>query len=105
MTAKNRNKINSHTNDKAPASQHDDAVKKSPKNAPVAAGPSALMKFISALFYLTLTGGAVLAAIYFQQALSEVKLMNLKHEESIERYTDVSREVERALQQVCYYLY
>lgn len=107
MTVKNRSKISSHTNDKSPAVQHDESVKKSQKNA----GPSGLMKLMSALFYVTLAGCAVLAALYFQQVLTDVKLMNLKHEESMERH----KEMQRALQQVCddlnctevmsYYLY
>lgn len=98
MTAKNRNKSNSH--DKPPAIQHDDALKKSQKNAPVVAGPSALMKLISAVFYVTLAGGAGIAALYFHQELSEIKLMNLRHEESMDRYTEMTRDVQRALQQV-----
>lgn len=102
MTVKNRNKSNSQPiAEKIPAvKQQDDVAKKSPKNAPVVAGPSAFMKFIYAIFYLTLAGGAGLAAFYLQQVLSEVRVTTLRNEESMERCRELSSDVEHALQQI-----
>lgn len=113
MTVKNRNKNNS--NDKPAPSQHqDDAPKRSPKvtkvakvakaeNAPVSSrrsGSDALTKFLSALFYLALAAGAVFASLYLHQELSDIKLANSRHEESMKKCTAAAREVEHALQQV-----
>lgn len=109
MTVKNRNKNNSNSNDKTvPSQQQDDTAKKSPKvakaeNAAVSSrgsGSGALIKFLSALFYLALAAGAVFASLYLHQELSDIKHANSRHEESMKKCTTAAREVEHALQQV-----
>ncbi|XP_051974209.1 cytoskeleton-associated protein 4 [Xyrauchen texanus] len=100
MTAKNRNKNNSHPNDRSPAQQTDDGAKKPPKAESPRSGSSGLIKFISAVFYLALAAGAALASFYIHHTLSEVKQMSVRHEESSQKCAAVAHEVQHALLQI-----
>lgn len=111
MPPKNRNK-NSNSNEKNSATPQDDVAKKSPKvskleSAPVpgpscssGSGSGGLAKLISGLCYLALVAGAGFASFYVQQALTEVKQTNQRHQESIQKNAEVVQKVEQTLQQV-----
>lgn len=111
MAPKNKTKNNnSQSGDKPVASQQpqEDAAKRSPRaakseSAPVSSRRSAsdvLLKLVSALLYLALAAGAVLASLYVHRELTDIKLASSRHDESARKCASAAHEVEIALQQV-----
>lgn len=107
MTAKNRHKNS--TSEKSTVSSQEDMPKKNQKAssngvtgspAQGAGSGSCLGFFVTAVFYVTLLGGAGFAAFYLQQVMEEIRQTSALHQKSAQQNEELISKMQSVAQQV-----